>query len=382
MSEAAEIPEADAVAGYRRPRDTLELVGQDGAIADFESAWRTGRLHHAWLLRGPWGIGKATLAYRIARALIAQPGPNEGGFLGTPETSATHSLDTPADCPVQTRISAGAEPRLLVLRREYLLDKKRFQTRIVIDNVRRVRQFLGLSAADGGWRVIIVDPADEMNHNSANALLKFLEEPPARTIFLLVCHAPAGLLPTIRSRCRTLDLSPLGPADLSHALTGAGAQVPQGDAQALAELSAGSAGTALELIAGDGVALYARLAGLARGGDRIDRPAMMELAEFSAARGAAGRYAMVLSLIQTLIARLARAAASGASPAPAAPNEQALFAALARHPAQAGPWADALARISATTRHAVAVNLDPAQCVIDTLLEFDATLSRVRAVAA
>ncbi|HET7408745.1 MAG TPA: DNA polymerase III subunit delta' [Paracoccaceae bacterium] len=370
-------PEPDRVEGHPHPRETAALYGQEAAERRFLDAWAGGRLHHAWLIRGPAGIGKATLAYRIARALIAQA--PTGGLFGEPETPPT--LDAPENDPVRQRIVAQSEPRLFVLRRRPD-DKGRLRTVITVDDVRALRGFLGLSATDGGWRVVIVDPADEMNRNAANALLKFLEEPPAQTVFLLISHAPAGLLPTIRSRCRTLDLQPLGPVDLARALGQAGAEIPAGAETALAELSGGSAGQALRLVAGDGLALYARIVRLFEGGRGIDRGAMTDLAERCAGRANADTYRLLLQLTQILVARLARAAATGAVPPEAAPGEAALIAAIARTPRQAAPWAEALAVIGATTRHAVAVNLDPAQTVLNTFLELDATIGRVRAAAA
>ncbi|MFQ5566206.1 MAG: DNA polymerase III subunit delta', partial [Paracoccaceae bacterium] len=208
MSDAAEAPEPDRVAGHPHPRETRRLFGQEAAEQGFLAAWAEDRLHHAWLLRGPRGIGKATLAYRIARTLIAEgPGGQTGGLFGPgPELAAPAGLDAPEGCPVDTRIRAGSEPCLAVLRRSVNEKTGRLRGQIAVDDVRAVRRFLALSAADGGWRAVIVDAADEMNRSAANALLKVLEEPPARTALLLVAHSPAALLATIRSRCRTLDL--------------------------------------------------------------------------------------------------------------------------------------------------------------------------------
>lgn len=371
------LPEADRIGPHAHPRETAHLVGQHRAEQQFLDAWRSGRLHHAWLLRGPSGIGKATLAYRIARALIAQP--PEDGLFGAPEIPET--LDAQPDCPVQARFIAQSEPRLFVLRRE-VNDQGRLQTQIAVDRVRAMRGFLQLSAADGGWRAIIVDPADELNTAAANALLKYLEEPPAQTVFLLVCHAPARLLPTIRSRCRTLDLGPLGPPDLAAAMEAHEVDVPNAAEVPLAELSAGSVGRALQLVAGDGLAAYAALVQMLGQGQGVDRRAMMQVADGCAGRNAAERYRLVLDLVLLLIARLARAGASGQVPPEAAPGEGALIARAASQPAQGRLWAEKLSHLSARTRHAVAVNLDPAQVVVDILLEIDATLAQSRTVAA
>lgn len=370
-------PEADRVEGHPHPRETVGLLGQDSAERAFLAAWSAGRLHHAWLLRGARGIGKATLAYRIARALLAD---EAGGGLFGDGPAVPDALDPPEDCPIRARILAQAEPRLFVLRRE-VNDKGALQTQIAVDRVRAMRSFLQMSAADGGWRAVIVDPADEMNTSAANALLKYLEEPPAKTIFVLVSHAPAGLLPTIRSRCRTLDLAPLSPEDLAAALATTGTEITGMDRQGVAELSGGSVGEALRLVAGDGLKAYQALTATLRPGG-VDRKAMLALASGVAGRAGAARYRMLIDLTLVLLARLARAAALGVAPPEAAPGEAALIAAVARHPAQAAPWAEALTRLSERTRHATAVNLDPAQVVIDMFLELDATLAEVRSVAA
>ena len=382
MAEDVPPPEPDRVEGYPHPRETRCLFGQGRAEAAFLNAWKGGRLHHAWLLRGPQGVGKATLSYRIARAMIAQEIPVPGGFFGDAAPIVPVTLDVPAECPVNARIVAQAEPRLFVLRRTVNPTTGRMRNDIAVDDVRAMRRFLQLSAADGGWRVIIVDDADQMNRSAANALLKYLEEPPASCLFLLVSHAPAGLLPTIRSRCRTLDLAPLGADDLAFALGALDVRAAPGSETALAQLSTGSVGQSLRMIANDGLTTYAHLIALMSQGRGMDRAAMAQLAERCTGRQSAERYVSVLSLLQVLLARMARCAATG-HPAPeAGPGEHALFAAAASAPQQAAAWAETLAKISATTRHAVAVNLDPASTILDTCLQIDSTLARVRSNAA
>ncbi|MBK0398499.1 DNA polymerase III subunit delta' [Limibaculum sp. M0105] len=378
------LPEPDRVPGHPHPRDSVHLIGQGPAERAFLDVWRAGRLHHAWLLRGPRGIGKATLAYRIARALIAAPtddaGPSLFGGDAAIGPSVPDTLDPPDACPVLTRIRAGAEPRLAVLRRG-LNDKSRPYSVIRIDEVRDLRRFLGLSAADGGWRAVVVDAADEMNVQAQNAILKMLEEPPARTAFLLVSHSPAALLPTIRSRCRTLDLAPLSPADLAAALEAAGAPVDPSGQAALAELAGGSVGAALRLLEGDGLELCQRVIAALSGGGCVDRTALIALADAVGARGAETRYALALDLIIVVAGRLARHAAGITPAAEVARGEAQLASRIARHPAQAALWAEAASRLAARTAHARAVNLDPAQTIMDTLLDLDDTLARARAAA-
>ncbi len=378
MAEETPQPEPDRVEGYPHPREATSLFGQERAEQAFLDAWSGGRLHHAWLLRGPQGIGKATLSYRIARALIAQEVPTPGGFFGDADPVVPNTLGIPSPCPVQARIIAQAEPRLFVVRRTVNPTTNRMRNEISVDDVRAMRRFLQLSAADGGWRVIIVDDADQMNRNAANALLKYLEEPPADCLFLLISHAPAGLLPTIRSRCRTLGLAPLGADDLAFALGAADAAPDAGSEAALAQLSSGSVGQSLRMISGVGLAIYGLLVAILDQGRGVDRPKMTQLAEQCAGRQSVERYASVLALTQTLLARLARTAATRRIPPEAAAGEHALFASVAATPAHAVPWADVLSKISATTRHAVAVNLDPAQTILDTFLKIDATMVRIR----
>ncbi|HUF85870.1 MAG TPA: DNA polymerase III subunit delta' [Thermohalobaculum sp.] len=369
MSEEA--PEPDRVAGHPHPRETRALHGQAAAERAFLAAWAEGRLPHGWLLRGPRGVGKATLAYRIARALIA------GGPGGLAD-AVPASLDPPEGCKVAARIRAQAEPRLRVLRRTVNEKTGRLRTQILVDDVRAVRRFLSLSIPDGGWRAVIADPADEMNASAANALLKVLEEPPVRTALMLVAHVPSRLLPTIRSRCRNLDLRPLGPADLAAALAGTGVEVGPDEAATLAVLAGGSVGEALRLAAGGGVALYGRIVGALGEGRGIDRARMVALADEAGRRGAEELYALAGRLILTLVGRLARHGVAEVESPEAAPGEAALMAAVARSPAQAALWAEASARVGAALSHARAVNLDPGLTIIDTFLDLDATLARAR----
>ncbi|GAB0114728.1 DNA polymerase III subunit delta' [Acidisoma sp. C75] len=213
----------------------------------WRAAWARGRLHHAWLLTGTEGIGKATFAYRLARSLLAGRGPAD-----------PLALD-PAD-PVFRRVAAGTHAGLMTIERG--LDEKsgRQRREIVVDEVRAATQFLRRTAGEGGWRIVILDGAEHMNANAANALLKLLEEPPPAALLLLVCHAP-GLLPaTIRSRCRRLRLAPLDAETIGTLLGRALPEMPPAERATLALLAEGSIGRALRLAAGDGPAMAAEAA--------------------------------------------------------------------------------------------------------------------------
>jgi DNA polymerase-3 subunit delta' len=348
------VTEADAVPGVPHPRDAPRLVGQEEAEAALLDAVSSGRLHHGWLLTGPRGVGKATLAYRAARALLASEAPD--------------TLDVPSDHPVARRIRAGSEPRLAVLRREWDPAKERLPEIIGVDAVRALIARLSLSAADGGRRAVIVDAADDMNSQAANALLKLLEEPPDRTTLFLVAHRPAALLPTIRSRCRVLRLRPLGPAEMAEALG-------RDDAGALAALSGGSVGEALRLAEGDGAALYAEIVALLATMPGMDRAAALTLAEGAAGRGAEARRDLTARLLDTALARLALTGAAGPLP-PAAPGEAEALARLAPGPGAGRLWAEAQAALGDRLRRGLGVNLDPATLLLDILRRIDETAAR------
>lgn len=361
-------PEPDRLEGAPHPRDTPRLFGQDAAEAAFLAAHAGGRLHHGWLIAGPRGVGKATLAWRIARFLLTQD-PAPAGLFGAPPPAAT--LDSDPAHPVCRRLAAGAEPRLFHLRRAWDDKAKRLKTQITVDEVRRMKSFFTLTAADGGGRVALVDDADELNPSAANALLKLLEEPPAGATILLVSHAPMGLLPTIRSRCRMLRLAPLPAPALAAALEQAGAQVSK--PLALAELAGGSAGAAFRLIAEDGLELYADLVALLAGLGRLDRPQAIRLADSAAGRGAEARFDLMLTLLDLFLARLARTGVTGTPPAPAAPDEAAVLTRLAPDPGAGRAWADLAATLGARARRGRAVNLDPAALMLDMLVTMDQT---------
>jgi DNA polymerase-3 subunit delta' len=363
-----DIPEPDRVEGAPHPRETVRVIGHDAAQADFLASFNTGRLHHGWLITGPRGVGKATLAWKIARFLLATP-DDDGGMFASPPPA---TLDIPDDHPVARRLRALAEPRLFLLRRAWDEKKGKLQDIISVDEVRRMKSFFTLSAADGGRRVAIIDDADEMNPSAANALLKLLEEPPAGVTILLISHQPFRLLPTIRSRCRELRLSPLPPVPLSDALTQAGGDVDPADRQALAELAGGSVGEAFRLTNLDGLKHYAAIVALFATLPRMDRARAISLAEAGAGRSV-DQFDLIVTLLDQFLARMARAGATGHLPPDAAPNEGALFTRLCPDARSALAWADLAQSLSIRARRGKAVNLDPAALLMDMVLKVDET---------
>jgi DNA polymerase-3 subunit delta' len=275
-------PEEDD-SGLRHPRETAVLFGHEDAERAFLAIYRSGRVPHAWLIGGEPGIGKATFAYRIARFVLAHPDPSR-------VPSAAVSLALPADHRTARRIAASAHADLLVLERTISETTGKLRTVIAVDQVRRLQAFFGSTAGEGGWRVCIVDSADELKYpEGSNALLKMLEEPPPRSLFLLVSHAPGRLLPTIRSRTRRLMLRPLSQGDVVRAAAAAlgadGDEGVQGQAGILAAAAAarGSVSRAIALAGGPTLALREKVSELLQAlpapdpralhalGDQLDR---------------------------------------------------------------------------------------------------------------
>lgn len=363
------LPEPDRLEGAPHPRETRVLFGHVDPQAEFLRTYLSGRLHHAWMLTGPKGVGKATLAWRLARFLLATP-PDDGGMFAAP---APDTLDIPDTNPIARRLLQGAEARHFLLRRGPNEKETALSQVISVDEVRKMKSFFALSAADGGHRTAIVDSLDEMNTAAANALLKLLEEPPANVTFFLIAHQPARLLPTIRSRCRELRLTPLGPQDLADALTQAGGEVAPGDQSALAELSGGSVGEAFRLTNLDGLKLYAALVRLFATLPRLDRPQALALADLAGARGAAETFDLLVTLIDLVLARLSRHGVTGQLPPEAAPGEAQLLARHAPNAVAARAWAELAQSLAARARRGKAVNLDPAALLMDMLLKVDET---------
>lgn len=378
VQEDAPAPEADRKAEAPHPRHTAVLIGQKKAEENFLQAFNSGRLHHAWLITGPEGIGKATFAWQIARFLLSQPvqdgGEAEGLFGDALAPAPPAALTTPADHPVTRRVAVLSEPRLFLLRRPWDRDKNRFKQDIPVDEVRRLKSFFNFSAVDGGRRVVIVDAADDLNTAAANALLKVLEEPPKETFLLLVSHAPSRLLPTIRSRCRTLNLRPLDSLELTEAL-GPIMSTDASEISVLSALSNGSVGRAVELQEAGGPEAYGALVAFLSDLPRLDRQALVKLADSATGRGNEGRFSLLLALTEFFLHRLAQTGATGKPPAEAVPNEAALLNRLCPTPEHARIWAGACADLVPRARRGYAVNLDPSALLIDMFLGLQSTAS-------
>lgn len=333
-------PEVDAIDGVPLPREQFALVGQEAAERELIDAYRSPRFHHAWLVGGQKGIGKATLAFRFARFALAHP----DRF--SPEVAAASSLAVPEGHIVSRQIAAGASPNVLHLRRPYNDKTKRFKTDLPVDEVRRTVSFYGTTASGQGLRICIVDAADDMNASSANALLKILEEPPANSLFFVLSHAPGRLLPTIRSRCRRLDLQPLDERAMTQALSGLGGSADPSAMADVARFAGGSLRSALLLLAGEGLAVTQGFHNLAARLPRIDPVALHIFADLVSARGETDNWEAFLSVARDWMHAQLRGPDAG-------------------HASRLVRWTEVWEKMGRAAADAEALNLDKKQVVID-----------------
>ena len=324
------------------PRANPELFGHDIPAAALVEAAISGRLHHAWLIAGPAGIGKVTLAWRFARWLLA-------GMPEAPKGKPPLFLD--ASHPVFRRVAADSHADLLTIDADTLRGERK-RNDINVDAARLIPGFMTLTAAEGGWRVVMVDGAETMNLQAQNAILKVLEEPPARAILLLVSSAPTRLLPTIRSRCRRLDLFPLNEAEMTPLLARLLPNLPAADCARLAEMAEGSPGRAMQLAEGDGLELQALVEDCLANLKRPDPARFHAVAERCLADRSGAQFTTFMALLRGRISAGLRQAARG-EPAPGW---------IGAHPLAAWPalW-DRLGRLMDETER---LNMDRKQAVL------------------
>jgi len=345
------------------------LEGHQPAEKTLLAAHQSGRLHHAWLIAGPRGIGKATLAWRFARFLLS--GETPGGLFG----GAPDGLDVPVDAPGRALVDARSHPDLFHLRRTLNPDTGRMRAEIAVDDVRDLGAFMHMTPAMGRWRVAIVDSADEMNRNSANAVLKVLEEPPPNAVLLIVSHAPGRLLPTIRSRCRRLMLQPLANDTVMRLLGAHAPNVKEEERRALARLAEGSIGRALELAGAGSLELYNDMVGVLATLPDLDMARLHGFAERFARRGeeANAAWRSLGYLFDGWLKGLARYAAVGGEAAPVVAAESGLQARLLAA-ASLDRWMEAWEKVAHLLSRADAVNLDRKQTVLGSFLALQSAM--------
>jgi DNA polymerase-3 subunit delta' len=348
-------PQSDAYEGAPHPRDSARLIGHAAAEAELLEAYRGGRLAHAWLIGGPAGIGKATLAWRFARFILANPDPS------SPAARAASDLAVSPDAPAARQVAAQAHPDVASLRRMWNADRKNFYADIRVEDVRHALQLFHKSAGAGGWRICIVDTAEDLNRAGANALLKMIEEPPAHALFLILAHRPGLTLPTIRSRSRRLQLDPLSPADIVGVLRGLGApwsEVGASELETAARGANGSVREALKRIDPTRAELEAMIAAAIAKLPDSDGRAVHRLAEAVSARGADDAFeGLTLALYDWVEAQARARAGEGA--------------------ARLAPLAELWDKARAATRDTETYNLDKRLHVLSLFAELSAAARRL-----
>ncbi|GAB3131263.1 DNA polymerase III subunit delta' [Novispirillum itersonii] len=351
--------------GLLPPKENSLLLGHADAEHQVLDAWNAGRMHHAWLITGPRGIGKATFAYRVARFVLSQ-GDGPSGLFGPPDT-----LDIPPESPAFRQIAQGAHGDFRVVERQWDEKKKRFRGEIIVDSVRGVGEFLAMTA--GGWKVVLVDAADEMNRNAANAILKVLEEPSKRSLLLLLAHNPARLLPTIRSRCRHLALRPPSEADALTLLARARPDLPRDDAEAMLRLSDGSIGRALELADEGGLQHYHAMITLLRSLPKLDGMALHAFAD--KVSRSEETFTITADLLQWWLARAIAAGGRRQEPVEIIPGENGLTRSLLAA-APLDRWVEVWEKIGHLFERTGAVALDKKTVLLSVFAQIEREMTR------
>jgi DNA polymerase-3 subunit delta' len=341
----------------RHPRRRFNLVGHQNAEARLLAAYRSGKMHHGWIFGGPGGIGKATLAYRLARFILLYPDP-----AAIPEEITT--LDVASDDPVSRRVAASGHSDLLTVTQARDPKTKKFKREIGVAEARKAGNFFTRTAGEGGWRICIVDPASALNATAANALLKTLEEPPERALFVLVSDIPGRLMATIRSRCVRLDLAPLSDSNVTDVLN----QIIEGEEgfspaqiQAAANWAKGSPGMALKMLQAGVHERLEEFSRLAASFPALDKRKALDFAEKIAARGADQHYLLFCDVFLNWLAGETRKRAI---------SEPSLTSSAS------GALADAYQEIDRSLRRANALNLDKRQTILQALYRVERAWSQ------
>lgn len=356
----------DKAKGPPHPRGVSGLLGHESAEATLLNAWTSGRLPHAWLLTGPRGIGKATMAYRFARFVLE--GGGSGGLFG----DGPGSLDIDPESATARQVAAGSHPDFVVLEPGLPNPSNgRPSKDILVGHVRKAVHFCFMTPSLSRWRVVLVDPADAMNPNAANALLKILEEPPPQALLLLVSHAPAALLPTIRSRCAQLAMAGLPEETVSERLTAYAPDLNESDALALARLAEGSPGRAIALHDAGGLDLYREMLAVLDSISRGQAGALHRFAERLSQGGGGGSFQVGGELLSWWLARTVRAGAEARIPPEVIAGEGETMARLLDR-GHLEQWLELWEKVSDLFGSAERGNLDRRQVTLTALLEIEA----------
>ena len=367
-----ETPESDKTDGCPHPRKTLNLFGHKKAQTEILDALKNEKIHHAWLVCGSKGIGKATLVWKMARTLLTM---DPLATISNHSNSPTN-LNVAIEHPIYKRTLALTEPKLHLLRRNWDPKTERFRQSITIEDIRALKGFFNLSSTDDGRRVVIIDSADDLQTAGANALLKVLEEPPAKTTILIVSHNPSRLLPTIKSRCRILNLKPLGYKDLQQGI----AQVLEMDNKindSISELANGSIGNAMHLLNNRGIETYESLCQLFGLSPSFDRPKAIELTSELTRKNSEQNFDILISMLNIFINRLALTGAGAPPQVEVVQSEFNILNKLSPNLSSAKIWSELGQNILNNAIKAKTVNLEPSSVILDLFLKFDNIISKI-----
>ena len=369
-----DLPQSDKQSDACHPRETLELFGQNLAEKRFLNAFNNNNLHHAWLISGSSGIGKATLAWRIAKFLFVNQSNNSNELFK--EDTLSSSLDIDHSHPVNPRLRALSEPNLFLLRRLYDEEKKRFRSNIAVDQVRKLNHFFALSSTDSKRRVVIIDSVDDLNNNSANALLKSLEEPPKDCLFLLISHQPAALLPTIKSRCIELRCQKLSSENMYKALNTSNIDTDT-LSDGLINLSDGSVGNAIRLSNYNALSIYKSIVEIVETFPNLNGNLAIALSEQASKKGNDQILNIIVELIELVISRLAYSGL-GKLTEELIQNEKIILNSVSNTEKHAKSWADLVGKLRKKINYAITVNIDPGTLILDTLFTMNQTSQQLR----
>jgi len=356
---------ADDIKRGTGPIGTEDLVGHTQAERVFLETIAARRMPHAWLMSGPRGIGKMTLACRIARFQLARQ--DDSKLFSLPETMHMDSED-----PIFGRILAGGHGDFKILEREVNERTKKRRSDIVVDQIRKLGRFYTMTSAEDGWRVAIIDGAEEMNRNAANALLKLLEEPPKRSLLLLVSHAPGRLPPTIRSRCRRLDLRPLKESEAMIVMEKQAPTLDRNDCLSLIRLAEGSPGRALAIATVGGLEIYDELLTMVEKLPELDFITVHALGDRLNRSNNEEAYRVWIDLFRLWLSRLARSGAVPGGWNEAAPGEKELARRLTSN-VGLDRWVELWEKIGGLAIRAEKINLDRKQVVLNAFMALQMT---------
>ena len=368
-----DIAESDKLDGCPHPRKTLNIFGHKEAQSSILNAIKINKIHHAWLLCGPKGIGKATLAWKIARSLLI----SKSTSINDNDTEFSNKLEIPENNPIYKRTLALTEPKLHLLRKNWNLKTEKFSQNITIDDIRSLKKFFSLSSTDKGRRVVIIDSADDLQTASANALLKILEEPPVNTTILIISHNPSMLLPTIKSRCRLLKLKPLNSDDLQCGIHQA-LELESGIDDCILELAHGSVGNAIHLLNNNGLEIYKSLCTLFSTKSGLDRVKAIELASKATNKNSRQYFDILISMIVIFTNRLALFGAGAPPQNEAIENEFQVLQHLAPNLGSARIWCEHLQAILNSAVKANKLNIEPSSVILDLLLKLDQIAQKIQ----